>query len=334
MIECRICLEPSERKNVIAPCACSGTSRYVHRECLDRWRSTREDRAFRRCTECLQAYELRRPKDNGTASRRIQKLKYACFVAKDLMYLLFITQFVVVVTALVIFSLDNRYGREFLSLCGMTRYPMLFYFLSGTVLDLMVVGLVSSLAYCCGVGSGSGATECVDCCCCPRMPPMYNGYNNQPVCYCCCDTPPTTCCECGGSGGGDCACGHEMLLVFVVGAVVFAVIGVFVSVVLGAILVKEIFERHVHVLRKSSLTQDFVVRDLEEAMTEEEDHDNDNDNENDVEKGRSHGSGNNGTVELGLRLAFGKEYGGTGIGIDCSNGNNVRGEGEDISEDD
>ena len=28
---CRICLEPAVRKEVIAPCACNGSSKWVHR---------------------------------------------------------------------------------------------------------------------------------------------------------------------------------------------------------------------------------------------------------------------------------------------------------------
>ena len=46
IIVCRICLENCERKEVIAPCKCKGTQKWVHRECLDLWRSVREDKAF------------------------------------------------------------------------------------------------------------------------------------------------------------------------------------------------------------------------------------------------------------------------------------------------
>ena len=35
-ITCRICLEENlDRDDVIAPCSCSGGSKWVHRECLD-----------------------------------------------------------------------------------------------------------------------------------------------------------------------------------------------------------------------------------------------------------------------------------------------------------
>uniref|UniRef100_A0A803M9T4 RING-CH-type domain-containing protein n=1 Tax=Chenopodium quinoa TaxID=63459 RepID=A0A803M9T4_CHEQI len=38
--QCRICLE-IEGEDLIAPCHCKGTQKYVHRSCLDNWRSTK-----------------------------------------------------------------------------------------------------------------------------------------------------------------------------------------------------------------------------------------------------------------------------------------------------
>ena len=41
---CRICLEEERPAELIAPCRCAGTSRWVHRGCLDRWRAASEVR--------------------------------------------------------------------------------------------------------------------------------------------------------------------------------------------------------------------------------------------------------------------------------------------------
>ncbi|XP_057549743.1 uncharacterized protein LOC130827878 isoform X2 [Amaranthus tricolor] len=38
--QCRICLD-HEGEDLIAPCHCKGTQKYVHRSCLDNWRSTK-----------------------------------------------------------------------------------------------------------------------------------------------------------------------------------------------------------------------------------------------------------------------------------------------------
>ena len=36
-MECRICFETHNQETLISPCKCSGTSKYVHKECLDKW---------------------------------------------------------------------------------------------------------------------------------------------------------------------------------------------------------------------------------------------------------------------------------------------------------
>ncbi|KAG8092164.1 hypothetical protein GUJ93_ZPchr0012g19316 [Zizania palustris] len=38
--QCRICLE-TDGRDFIAPCRCKGTSKYVHRDCLDHWRAVK-----------------------------------------------------------------------------------------------------------------------------------------------------------------------------------------------------------------------------------------------------------------------------------------------------
>ncbi|RWW63349.1 hypothetical protein BHE74_00029479 [Ensete ventricosum] len=38
--QCRICLE-TDGRDFIAPCKCKGTSKFVHRECLDHWRAVK-----------------------------------------------------------------------------------------------------------------------------------------------------------------------------------------------------------------------------------------------------------------------------------------------------
>ncbi|KAI5799924.1 hypothetical protein EDC01DRAFT_628438 [Geopyxis carbonaria] len=64
---CRICFdtstppyEPSpELGRLISPCTCTGSSRYVHSGCLQRWRTT-SNTAYYRCPTCHYTYRLRR----------------------------------------------------------------------------------------------------------------------------------------------------------------------------------------------------------------------------------------------------------------------------------
>lgn len=53
---CRICLEENKNFELISPCKCSGTSAWVHRECLESWRMHDVNNSSSRCTECLVEY--------------------------------------------------------------------------------------------------------------------------------------------------------------------------------------------------------------------------------------------------------------------------------------
>lgn len=74
MNDCRICLEPDVSTNLISPCKCAGTSKYVHETCLQRWRqNNRENQRSQSCEICnfnyiiirespLETYFIRRRK--------------------------------------------------------------------------------------------------------------------------------------------------------------------------------------------------------------------------------------------------------------------------------
>lgn len=59
--ECRICFDTnsSNINKLIAPCKCSGTSRYVHETCLNKWRNMNTNRIpFFKCMECRENYQM------------------------------------------------------------------------------------------------------------------------------------------------------------------------------------------------------------------------------------------------------------------------------------
>jgi len=54
--ECRICFE-NEPDDFINPCLCDGTSKWIHRDCLNEWRETNRDgKAYTNCMECNYEY--------------------------------------------------------------------------------------------------------------------------------------------------------------------------------------------------------------------------------------------------------------------------------------
>jgi hypothetical protein len=56
---CRICLDDDNLDNLIYPCKCKGSSKYVHKNCLNEWRTTSENQDnFKRCELCHHEYEI------------------------------------------------------------------------------------------------------------------------------------------------------------------------------------------------------------------------------------------------------------------------------------
>ena len=61
MVECRICLDIDILKNVISPCRCTGTTKWVHEECLQIWRAKNiSNSKYTHCEICLTDYMVGR----------------------------------------------------------------------------------------------------------------------------------------------------------------------------------------------------------------------------------------------------------------------------------
>lgn len=55
---CRICQDETNQDDLISPCLCSGSIKWVHRHCLDKWRSLDPTgKRFSQCQMCLHYYE-------------------------------------------------------------------------------------------------------------------------------------------------------------------------------------------------------------------------------------------------------------------------------------
>mmetsp|Transcript_57430 Transcript_57430/g.171312 ORF Transcript_57430/g.171312 Transcript_57430/m.171312 type:complete len:234 (-) Transcript_57430:882-1583(-) len=77
---CRICLEADHPEDLIAPCRCKGGSKWVHRSCLDLWRTVERDRAFATCTECQFPYRYEKQPECGSDGR----ILFCLLVSRDL----------------------------------------------------------------------------------------------------------------------------------------------------------------------------------------------------------------------------------------------------------
>lgn len=131
--QCRICLDLGG-EDLIAPCHCKGTQKYVHRSCLDNWRSTKEGFAFSHCTECRAVFIIR---PNVPKDRWWLRLKFQFLVARDHAFIFIIVQLVVAFLGVLIYKF---YGDELREMFGYEEHPYGFYTMA--VLAIILVGLL------------------------------------------------------------------------------------------------------------------------------------------------------------------------------------------------
>lgn len=56
---CRICLLDDNQQDLISPCRCKGSMKYVHSTCLEQWRQTSTNRrSYFQCDQCLYKYNF------------------------------------------------------------------------------------------------------------------------------------------------------------------------------------------------------------------------------------------------------------------------------------
>lgn len=103
---CRICLEEDKSWDMIAPCRCTGSSKYVHIVCLNEWRaSATNQEAFNRCFTCNYTYQTQQSnhKLGFCASLNLGHPKFYCGI--------YVLNFVVILIFGSIFQLIDTHRR-------------------------------------------------------------------------------------------------------------------------------------------------------------------------------------------------------------------------------
>jgi len=284
---CRICLEECPSHQMIAPCLCRGGSKFVHRACLDQWRTTAEDRAFARCTECHFEYRMQALNDEDEDGSKYRKLKYRMLISRDFLLIFLLVQVTICSIAFSIHGMDTAgcEGHTWApftktdnnevcdadpskgerAICGDLRRLLLpcfigvhdrsSYYIFGMTVFFAIIGLFGMMGWCCVHGGG--------CSCCDHHTGMY--------CYWCdCGHVDCTCpncdgnCDCGNcncDGGGD---GAPFILVLAaIVCIVLAFVGLLLAVFFMAMVIQRVMQRHIHVMQKRTLAAHYVVQDLQ-----------------------------------------------------------------------
>lgn len=142
--QCRICLEAGG-KDLIAPCRCRGTQKFVHRSCLDSWRLARvDDFGFDHCTECRAPFRIRA---NLPADRWQREVRFWMLVLRDHAAIFFLVQSIIALVGSLVYI---NFGEDLRHDLGYDGEASAFN--SAIVMLLVMVGLLygSLVAIICG----------------------------------------------------------------------------------------------------------------------------------------------------------------------------------------
>jgi RING-variant domain len=144
---CRLCLE-KEGGQLIAPCLCSGSSRFIHRECLDKWRATQlTDAAFTHCGVCKFKYSIDSV-DKADSPSEIERVKrYRRAMARDVIQGIGCVLGVIGALSLCVWITDKNNGSTLIQYCCGPRgcqssvSHAIRYYIIGCIIFLAVIGV-------------------------------------------------------------------------------------------------------------------------------------------------------------------------------------------------
>ncbi|KAK7399492.1 hypothetical protein VNO78_10676 [Psophocarpus tetragonolobus] len=269
-IQCRICLD-THGKDFIAPCKCKGTSKYVHRECLDHWRAVKEGFAFAHCTTCKAPYNLRVHGD-----RKWRAFKFRFFVTRDILFIFLAVQLVIASLAYLVYLIDG-YQQYYLHLVWGFGSELSFYYICGALLFFVLLGLSGCFITCYDqrVLSNDLTQPCREICLCCCQPGICTDCHLHGTlctlvdCNACCEGCGNMVAECGSCmrGGSEEAGLPFFCIMALIFLVLFTVLGIFYSVLVATMVGQRIWQRHYHILAKRMLTKEYVVEDIDGQIT-------------------------------------------------------------------
>lgn len=262
--QCRICLE-SDGRDFIAPCKCRGSSQFVHRACLDQWRSIKEGFAFAHCTTCKMRYHIR---VHAPLDAKWRTMKFRFFVTRDALAITLFVQALTCCFGYFVYTMDVNLLGGSMKRSSRFQSDITFYYLCGLIIFFFMAGVLGCIFTCIDRRFRSDiGGPCRELCTCCFNPLIWGD------CHCCsplclyadcslcgdCVGATTQCLAAGGLGE---ATAMIFLTVGVVALLVFAVVGIFYSLVVAAVVAQRIWQRHYHILAKRLLTKEYVVEDL------------------------------------------------------------------------
>jgi len=264
--ECRNCHDTESDEEMIAPCMCSGSIKYVHRSCLNQWRAvSHNSESFYNCDVCKFEYVIKTKLVNEHAAR----CKFTLLVMRDFIGILAAVQLVIFLFAGIVFLCDWDRERDQIFPHGWSKVSIDYVCGICTMFFLLgLYGCFLALKWCCCESKESSASQYHHTY--STYPygwgyyyiwfwPSPGGYNG---CTCDCGNCNTSGSSCGG---GNCDTKGDSSILVVLGIIVLVIIaiGAVVGIVLMTVVVSRIIQRHIHVLRMLRIAESSEVVDLE-----------------------------------------------------------------------
>ena len=132
--QCRICFEDDIPDNMIYPCRCAGTNKYVHDHCLKQWIIMSDNPEYKtKCPTCHYDYNITQQNINADA---LKCNNYFEYLSHNLWKPFFINQVVLLLCTWIIAILDET-----------NTYPYLFNYLSPAVDTVTTYGTSQFFVY-------------------------------------------------------------------------------------------------------------------------------------------------------------------------------------------
>ncbi|UJR07346.1 hypothetical protein I4U23_011632 [Adineta vaga] len=153
--QCRICLDTDNSTDLISPCLCSGGSAFIHRQCLDRWRSENiRGIGFKSCDICHFEYVIESV-NNDEIAERTRRLKYYLYVTRDTTVLFLLVQLVIVGVAFIIKLIDKN-SEHIKDNFPQWMNVFVIYYLSAVIVLLALIGFITLIIAQCSSNSRGG----------------------------------------------------------------------------------------------------------------------------------------------------------------------------------
>lgn len=139
---CRICYETTNQEDMLYPCLCKGTSKYIHRSCLNQWRSlSTNPTASTHCTECK--FEYRTQELAPIEKQNCKKL--GIFMAKNTFIFFILNNLVIILFSYLLQAMDTKKKlRNLIShndTIGYYSWSLIFY--TSSIIIAFVVGFLT-----------------------------------------------------------------------------------------------------------------------------------------------------------------------------------------------